>query len=58
MNGPECETSLHKEDAMPTETILFLTAIIIAFGAFAGALIFVDLSTKKVRQARHPIPGE
>ena len=42
---------------MPTETLIFLALVFVAFGAFAATLIGVDLYTRDVR-ARHPLPGE
>jgi hypothetical protein len=43
---------------MPTETLIFLAATLVAFAAFAGTLVYVDVSTKAVRRQNHPIPGE
>ncbi|WP_256441400.1 hypothetical protein [Ancylobacter radicis] len=43
---------------MPMETVLFLTATVIAFGGFAGVLAYVDISTRETRRRNHPLPGE
>lgn len=43
---------------MPMDTVLFLAATLMAFGAFAGTLAYVDVSTKAARRYNHPLPGE
>lgn len=43
---------------MPTETLFFVAATIIAFGGFAATLAYVEASTKAVRRHNHPLPGE
>ncbi|WP_255607843.1 hypothetical protein [Ancylobacter sp. Lp-2] len=43
---------------MPLETVLFLAAVLIVFGGFAGTLAYVDVSTRAARRANHPLPGE
>ncbi|WP_454684542.1 hypothetical protein [Ancylobacter moscoviensis] len=43
---------------MPTEAVIFLAFIVIAFGCFAATLAYVDSSTKQARRQHHPIPGE
>ncbi|WP_018387034.1 hypothetical protein [Ancylobacter sp. FA202] len=43
---------------MPTETLFFVAAIVIAFSGFAATLAYVEASTKAVRRTNHPIPGE
>lgn len=43
---------------MPTETIIFVAATVIAFSGLALTIAWVDMSTKQVRRKNHPIPGE
>lgn len=43
---------------MPIETVIFLTATVIAFSGFAFTLAYVEVSTRAVRRKNHPIPGE
>lgn len=43
---------------MPTETVIFVAAIVAAFGGFALVLAYVDVSTKATRRTNHPLPGE
>lgn len=43
---------------MPTETLIFVAATILAFGGFAVTLAWVEVSTKAVRRSNHPLPGE
>lgn len=43
---------------MPTDVLLFVAFIVIAFGGFAGALAYVEMSTRESRRKNHPIPGE
>lgn len=43
---------------MPTETLFFVAATVIAFSGFAATLAYVEATTKTVRRKNHPIPGE
>ncbi|WP_281355834.1 hypothetical protein [Ancylobacter pratisalsi] len=43
---------------MPTETALFIVFVLVAFGALAGTLVYVDMLTRTVRKQNHPLPGE
>ena len=43
---------------MPTDVLLFVAFILIAFGGFAGALAYVEMSTRSTRRKNHPIPEE
>ena len=43
---------------MPTETLLVVSAIVLAFSTFATTIAYVDVSTRAVRRQNHPLPGE
>jgi len=43
---------------MPTDTLIFVVATVVAFGGFAAVLAYVEISTREVRRKNHPIPGE
>lgn len=43
---------------MPTDVLIFVAFTVIAFGAFAGVLAYVETSTRATRRKNHPIPGE
>ena len=43
---------------MPTDTLVFVAFTLVAFGGFAAALAYVEMSTRETRRRNHPIPGE
>lgn len=43
---------------MPTDTLIFVAAVVVSFVGFAVALAYADVSTKATRRKNHPIPGE
>jgi hypothetical protein len=44
---------LSKEESMPTETIIVIAGIVLAFALFAGTLAWGDFYTSHTRQPGH-----